>query len=108
MINTPHEQSLPEAFEIGDHNFERTDSFKYLGVVVTTKNGVSAEIQARTAAGNGCYIVLQSILKSKSISRKAKLAIYKKIIKPIVKYASETWVLTKKDETLISTWDGES
>jgi hypothetical protein len=47
---------------------------------------------------------LQRILKSKSISRKAKLAIYKTIIKPIVIHASETWVLTKKDEALISTW----
>jgi hypothetical protein len=40
MINTPHEQSLPEAFEIGDHSFDTTDSFKYLGVVVTKKNEV--------------------------------------------------------------------
>jgi hypothetical protein len=53
MINTPREQSLPEVFEIGDHSFERTDSFKYLGVVVTTTNEVSTEIQARIAAGNG-------------------------------------------------------
>jgi hypothetical protein len=28
MINTPREQSLPETFEIGDHSFERTDSFQ--------------------------------------------------------------------------------
>jgi hypothetical protein len=49
---------LPEAFEIRDH------SFKYLGVVVTTKNEVSTEIQARTAAGNVCYFALQRILKS--------------------------------------------
>jgi hypothetical protein len=103
MINTPRELSLPEAFEIGERSFERTDSFKYLGAVVTTKIEVSTEIQARTAAGNGCYFALQRILKSKSISRKAKLAIYKTIIKPIVTYASETWVLTKKDEALIST-----
>jgi hypothetical protein len=53
----------------------RGDSFQYLGVVVTTKNEVSTEIQARIAAGNGCYFVLQRILKPKSISRKAKLAI---------------------------------
>jgi sorting nexin-29 len=105
MINTPHEQSLPEAFEIGDHSFERTDSFKYLGAVVTTKNEVSTEIQARTASGNGCYFALQRILKSKSISWKEKVAIYKTIIKPIVKYASQTWVLTKKDVALISTWE---
>jgi hypothetical protein len=101
MINTPLEQSLPGAFEIGDHSSERTDTFKYLGAVVTTKNEVSTDIQARTAAGNGCYFALQRILKSKSISRKAKLAIYKTIIKPVVTYASETWVLTKK----ISTWE---
>jgi hypothetical protein len=48
---------------------------------------------------------LQRILKSKRISRKAKLAIYKTIIEPVVTYASETWVLTKKDEALISTWE---
>jgi hypothetical protein len=63
------------------------------------------EIQARIAAGNGCYFALQRILRSKSISRKAKLAIYKTIIKPIVTYANETWVLTKKDEALINTWE---
>jgi hypothetical protein len=68
--------------------------------VVTTKNEVSTEIRARTAAGNVCYFALQRILKSKSISQKAKLAIYKAIIKPIVTHASETWVLTKKDEAL--------
>jgi hypothetical protein len=94
MINTPRKQSLPEAFEFGDHSFERTDTFKYLGVVVTTENEVSTEIQARIAAGNGCCFALQR--KSKRISQKAKLAIYKTIIKPVVTYASETWVLTKK------------
>jgi hypothetical protein len=50
MINTPREQSAPEAFEIGGHSFERTDSFKYLGVVLTTNNEVSTEIQARITA----------------------------------------------------------
>jgi hypothetical protein len=54
--------------------------FKQLGVVATTKNEVSTEIQARTAARNGCHFALQRMLKSKSISRKAKLAIYKTII----------------------------
>jgi hypothetical protein len=49
MINTRSEQILPEASEIGGHSFERTDSFKYLGAVLTTKNEVSTEIQARTA-----------------------------------------------------------
>jgi hypothetical protein len=60
----------------------------YLGVVVTTKNEVGADIQVRIAAGNGCYFALHRILKSKSISRKAKLTTYKTIIKPTVACAT--------------------
>jgi hypothetical protein len=89
MIKIPHEQSLPEAFETGNHSSERADTLKYLGVV-TTKNEVSTELQVRIAAGNGCYFALQMILKSKSISQKAKLAIYQTITKPFVTCASET------------------
>jgi hypothetical protein len=44
-------------------------------------------------------------LKSQRISRKVKLNIYKTIIRPIVTYACETWVLTRKDELTILIWE---
>jgi hypothetical protein len=59
-------------------------------VPIPSKIFGAVEIQARIAAGNGCCFTLQRILKSKSISRKTKLAIYKTIIKSIVTYARET------------------
>jgi hypothetical protein len=40
-------------------------------------------------ARNRCYYALQNVLKSKNISQKAKLNIYKTIIKPVVTYGSE-------------------
>jgi hypothetical protein len=46
-------------------------------------------------------------LKSRRISRKVKLNIYKPIIRPIVSYAFETWVLKKKEELTILIWEGK-
>jgi hypothetical protein len=66
---------------------------------------VAKEIQARLKAGSRCYYALQAALKSRRISRKVKLNIYKTTLKPIVTYACETWVLTGKDELTILIWE---
>jgi hypothetical protein len=44
-------------------------------------------------------------MKSKSISRQSKLKIYCTIIKPVVMYASETWVLKEKEIRMLSIWE---
>jgi hypothetical protein len=85
--------------------FEKTETFKYLGSLVTVDNNISADIQARLMAGNMCYYALQNVLRSKNISRKAKLNVYKTIMRPVVTYGSETWTLTKKDELQINIWE---
>jgi hypothetical protein len=38
------------------------------------------------------------MLKAKNINRKHKVAIYKTLIKPVLMYGAETWVLSKADE----------
>jgi hypothetical protein len=50
-------------------------------------------------AGNRCYYASQNVLKSKTVSQKAKLNVYKTIIRPVVTYGSEIWTLTKKEVT---------
>jgi hypothetical protein len=45
----------------------------------------------KVTAGYKCYYALGLVMKS--ISRQSKLKIYHTIIKPVVMYASETWVL---------------
>jgi hypothetical protein len=96
---------LPEALVVKTHIFGRTAVFKYLEVLVKTDKVVSKEIQVRLKAGNICYYALQAVLKSRRISRKVKLNIYKTVIRPIVTYACETWVLTRKDELKILIWE---
>jgi len=38
------------------------------------------------------------MLKAKNINRKHKVTIYKTLIKPVLMYGAETWVLSKADE----------
>jgi hypothetical protein len=77
-------------FTSGEVSYERVDTFKYLGSVLNEENDTGLEIRSRVMAGNKCYYALGSIMRSKSISRKSKLKIYRTVIKPIVTYASET------------------
>jgi hypothetical protein len=44
-------------------------------------------------------------MKSKSISRQYKLKMYRAIIKPVVMYASETWVLKEKETRMLNNWE---
>jgi hypothetical protein len=44
-------------------------------------------------------------MRSKSISRKTKLKIYHTVIKPIVIYVSETWVIKEKKIIMLNVWE---
>jgi hypothetical protein len=70
------EGNFARGLSSGEPYFYKTDVFKYLGVLVTTDNVVSKEIQARLKASNVFYYILHAALKSQRISRKVKLNIY--------------------------------
>jgi hypothetical protein len=61
-------------------------------------SNTSAKINNRIALANRSYFGLVNILKAKNINRKFKVIIYKTLIKPILMYGAETWVLSKADE----------
>ena len=44
------------------------------------------------ALGNKAYFANHKFLKSKSVTQRSKLKLYKTVIRPVVIYASETWV----------------
>jgi len=68
---------------------------KYLGTTVTKDNLIEEEIKERIAAGNRASFANQKILQSKLISKKTKMKLYKALIRPVVVYGSECWVLTE-------------
>jgi len=59
---------------------------------------MNIEIAERIVKGNKVYYANAKLIKSKFLKRNTKMKIYKKIIRPVVTYSSETWALTARDE----------
>jgi hypothetical protein len=50
-------------------------------------------INGRTSLGNKAFYANQDLFKSKLLSRKSKLRMYQTLVRPVVTYACETWVI---------------
>jgi hypothetical protein len=55
-------------------------------------------IQRRILAGNGTYFAAISLFSSRLLSRGTNIKLYKTLIRPVVSYGTETWMMTKKEE----------
>ena len=56
-------------------------------------NTLEEEIRERIAKGNKAFYANKAVYNSKLVSRKHKLKLYWSIIRPIVTYGCEIWVL---------------
>ncbi|CAK1583346.1 unnamed protein product [Parnassius mnemosyne] len=95
------QQTLLQGGNIGNNTFASVNDFVYLGSLVTDNNDLSSEISRRIMAANKCYFGLLEYLLSKFLSRSLKLLLYKTLLRPILTYGSECWVLSKKDENFL-------
>ena len=62
----------------------------------TANNDCFQDTKARIGQGWACVDKLGSILRSKITSYKAKLRIYQSVIRPVVLYGEQTWVLSHR------------
>jgi hypothetical protein len=84
------------------NSFEVVEEFKYLGTLINTKNNISEEIKKRILAANRSYHELHKILKLKYITWHSKIRLYKTtLIRPVIAYGYEAWVMNKCDENMI-------
>ena len=97
MITSRAEKRESE-LNVANFKFAQVNEFKYLGTIVTDKNETKTEIQKRLHSGNACFYATNKLLKSRLLSRKTKIRIYKTIILPVVLYGCETWPLTRAQE----------
>ena len=63
------------------------------------------EVKRWLIAANRCYYGLLPLFKSKLLSRKSKVTLYKVLIRPVALYASSTWVTTKSDEKKLEVFE---
>ena len=66
---------------------------------------MEVELRARMLAANRSFYSLKNQFTSKNLSRRTKLALYSTYIVPVLTYASDTWKLSKSDETLLAAFE---
>ncbi len=96
--NTSGSQQLGSHITIEGQQYEVVNEFVYLGVLARPDGDTKPEIQRRIMAATRCYYGLRRQLCSKYLTRKTKCQIYKTLIRPVLMYGCETWILKKSDE----------
>jgi hypothetical protein len=98
MICGAKKKYVENVFKVKHMTFERVNSFMYLRTLITADDNISAEIKNRITLANRSYFGMANMLKAKNINRTHKVIIYKTLIKPVLMYGVETWVLSKADK----------
>jgi sorting nexin-29 len=93
-------QHKMDGIDITQTHLEQVKSLKYLGAIVNGNNSIEEEIKGRISLGNKAFYANQDLFKSKLLTRNSKLGMYKTLVRPVVTYACETWVLKEnKNQT---------
>jgi hypothetical protein len=83
---------------IGDKHFEVVNETVYLGSLMTATNDEWRIRIRRIQIANRCFFGLRQHLRSSHLSLQTKFTIHKTLIRPVLLYVSETWVLIKREE----------
>jgi len=65
----------------------------------------SVEIKKRVLMANKSFNGLKRQFRSQVLSIKNKIKLYKALIRPVLAYGSETWVLSKCDEAVLGVFE---
>jgi hypothetical protein len=76
-----------------------------LGSLVHANNDNFAEIKKIILLANKGFYGLKRQFRSQFLSIKNKVKLYKTLIRPVMAYGSETWVLLKSDEAILGAFE---
>ena len=82
-------------YKVGNETVANTDSFTYLGIVITTDGGAKEDILHRISKAKGAFAQLNKIWNSLIISFKTKLRFFNSNVKTVLLCGCETWLVTE-------------
>jgi hypothetical protein len=94
-----------QVIHINNQDIEIVDSFVYLGSSLNTRNDETTEIRRRILMANIAYFSVLYLIKSRTIHRKNKISIYRTIIRPILCYVFEAWMMTSKSDEMLHAFE---
>ena len=81
--------------KLGEQDIEDVTEFTYLEAKVTKDGNTEGEIKTRINKARGAFAALKNIWKTKMISKKTKIPIFKSNVLSVLLYAAESWKVTK-------------
>lgn len=100
---TENEEDITEI----EQQYEQVETFKYLGVIVSSQSEEHIEIKNRINLASRSLHALNKLLSTRLLSHRTKLKIYKTIIRPVLLYGAETWTLDKNTEKKLITFENK-
>jgi hypothetical protein len=82
-----------ENLNINNLHIEQVQQYKYQGSIINDGNSIEEDIKERISLGIKAYYANQKFFRSRLVTKNSELKVYRTGIRPIVTYASETWVL---------------
>ena len=100
------EVEQPEiGFEIRNQRIQTTESFTYLGCVVSRDQRFDREMQSRLSKAATAFNMLRGpIWYRKTVSIDAKIRILRACVLPVLIYGSEVWSLTVAQESRLNSF----
>jgi len=72
---------------------------------VNDNNSIEEEIKRRISLGNKAFYANQDLFKSKILTKNSKLCMCKTLVRPVVTYACETWILKENIKTKLRVFE---
>jgi hypothetical protein len=86
---------------IGDTEIERVDNYVYLGQNITAEHNIRREITRRNRVGWNSFNSIKTVLIA-TTDKSLRSQLFNSTVLPAMSYGSETWSLTKADETRLA------
>jgi urease accessory protein UreF len=90
--------------ELNGHIYERVDNFKYLDALFTYQKETETTMKEKIAMGNRCFRAFNRMIGTRYLSN-MKIRTYKTVIRTIILYGSETWIINGKMASILMTWE---
>jgi len=87
---------------------DEVESFTYLGSTINVQGGRDEDVKTRIGKVRTVFRQLQTICKSRELSQRTKIRIFKSNVKPVLLYGAETWRITKATVTKVETFINSS
>jgi hypothetical protein len=83
-----------------EKEIEGVKSLTYLGAILTGTGGINEDIRRRLSLARLTYNKLAPIWNNRLISKRTKFRLFNSNILSVLLYESETWKMTKNDNTI--------